>query len=62
MQEQPLKSDQVYTAAFVTAQGVPYKYGANRRELEFRAIEALQKYLLENNPVEMVLRGTVVAV
>lgn len=62
VQEQPLKSDQVYTAAFVTAQGVPYKYGANRRELEFRAIEALQKYLLENNPVEMVLRGTVVAV
>lgn len=35
----PLKS---YVAAFVTAQGVPAKFGHNRRNLEIRAVDALR--------------------
>ena len=62
MQGQPLKSDRLYTAAFVTAQGVPEKYGANRRNLHIRAMEALQKYVTTNSPFEATLRGTVMAV
>jgi S-sulfosulfanyl-L-cysteine sulfohydrolase len=62
MQGQPLKADRLYTAAFVTAQGVPEKYGSNRRNLHIRAIEALQKYVTRNSPFEATLRGTVMAV
>jgi hypothetical protein len=31
--------------AFVTAQGVPNKFGRNRRSLDIHAIDALQRYL-----------------
>ena len=34
-----------YTAAFITAQGVPAKFGANRRKLPISAIEALRRRL-----------------
>jgi 2',3'-cyclic-nucleotide 2'-phosphodiesterase (5'-nucleotidase family) len=62
VQGQRIKSDQVYTAAFVTAQGVPQKYGANRASLKTHAIEALQRYLDKHSPVSAELRGTVVAI
>lgn len=35
----------IYTVAFVTAQGVPGKFGRNRKTLDMRAIDALQQYL-----------------
>jgi sulfur-oxidizing protein SoxB len=54
--------DKVYTAAFVTMQGVSAKYGTNRQNLEIFAIEAMQRYLARNKPVEARLRGTIVAV
>lgn len=57
-----VKPDQVYTAAFVTTQGVPAKYGSNREDLDVRAIEMLQRYLAKHKPVEAELRGTIVAV
>jgi S-sulfosulfanyl-L-cysteine sulfohydrolase len=62
VQGQPLKGDQVYTATFVTAQGVPHKYGANRQELDIRAIDALKNYLSRKFPVDVSLQGTVMAV
>jgi 2',3'-cyclic-nucleotide 2'-phosphodiesterase (5'-nucleotidase family) len=62
IQGQPLKTDQPYTAAFVTAQGVPDKYGSNRRDLNIRAIEALERYVAGNSPVEANLQGTVMAI
>lgn len=34
-----------YRAAFVTAQGIPEKYGRNRRSLDIRAVEALRRYV-----------------
>ncbi len=51
-----------YTAAFVTTQGVPKKYGRNRRDLELHAIEALQRYCAARPSVNADLRGAVVAV
>jgi thiosulfohydrolase SoxB len=62
VQGQRVKTDQVYTAAFVTAQGVPEKYGADRKTLDIHAIEALRRYLAKKSPVEADLRGTVVAI
>lgn len=52
---------QVYTAAFVTTQGVPPKYGRNRRDLNVRAVEALQQYVAKGT-VHAEIKGTVVAV
>jgi S-sulfosulfanyl-L-cysteine sulfohydrolase len=37
--------EHTYRVAFVTAQGVPNKFGRNRRSLDIRAIDALQRYL-----------------
>jgi hypothetical protein len=53
MQGQPLKADRLYTAAFVTAQGVPEKYGSNRRNLHIRAIEALQMHISVKSHTEI---------
>jgi 2',3'-cyclic-nucleotide 2'-phosphodiesterase (5'-nucleotidase family) len=39
-----LDPTETYTVAFVTEQGVPDKYGRNRRDLDIRAIEALRSY------------------
>jgi len=57
-----LKPDRYYSAAFVTMQGVPQKYGRNRRDHSERIIDAMRKYLSKHNPVRAELRGTFVAV
>lgn len=57
-----LKRDESYTAAFVTTQGVPEKYGRNRRDLDLHAIEALKRYCAAHPSVNAELRGTVTAV
>jgi S-sulfosulfanyl-L-cysteine sulfohydrolase len=62
VQGQPIMNDKLYTAAFVTAQGVPQKYGTDRRNLDIHAVEALQRYIARNTPIEANLRGSVVAV
>lgn len=62
VQGQPVKPDQTYTAAFVTEQGVPHKYGTNRTNLEIHAIEALRHYIRKNSPISANFRGTVAAV
>lgn len=62
VQGQTLKGDQLYTAAFVTAQGVPDKYGVNREDLELHAVEGLRKYVAARSPVDASQRGTVIAI
>ena len=59
-----VRPDAVYNAAFVTRQGVPAKYGSDRREHPMRAIDALTHYLgnTGGKPVSAALRNTVVAV
>ncbi len=57
-----VQPDRYYTAAFVTMQGVPQKYGRNRENRSERIIEAMRKYLSLHHPVRAELRGTFVAV
>ena len=57
-----VEKDKTYTVAFVTEQGVPKKYGTNRRDLDIKAIEALKNYLKQNSPIRAELRNAVVAV
>lgn len=59
VQGQPLEADQLYSAAFVTAQGVSEKYGISRRDLDIHAIEGLQHYLAKEKSVKADLPGTV---
>jgi len=54
--------DRYYTAAFVTSQGVPQKYGRNRENRPERIIDAMQTYLIKNSLLHAELRGTFVAV
>jgi S-sulfosulfanyl-L-cysteine sulfohydrolase len=51
-----------YTAAFVTPQGVPQKYGRNHENKSERIIDVLRKYLGAHYPIHAELRGTFVAV
>lgn len=62
VQGERVKPDHVYRASFVTTQGVPARYGSDRDPLDVNAIEALQRYLEKESPVEAELRGSVVAV
>ncbi len=60
--EEKLKKDKVYKAVYVTSQGVPKKYGRNRKYLDIHAIDALKNYIKDNEKIEAPLRGTVVAI
>ena len=57
-----LEPDRVYLAAFVTAQGVPKKYGRNRRDLDTHAVDALKQYFSAHGEVSAELRNSFVAV
>ncbi len=56
------KPGQYYTAAFVTMQGVPEKYGRNRKNSSELVIDAMRKYLSSHHPLSAELRGTFVTV
>jgi S-sulfosulfanyl-L-cysteine sulfohydrolase len=57
-----IEDDKYYSAAFVTMQGVPEKFGRNRKNQPERIIDAMRKYLSNHRPVSAELRGTFVAV
>lgn len=40
-----LQKDKFYKVAFVTMQAVPQKFGRNRKDLDIRAVEAMENYL-----------------
>ena len=61
VQGERLSDEAAYTAAFVTSQGVPEAYGENRRDLDIRAIDALESFL-KKGPVHAGLQGAVVAI
>jgi sulfur-oxidizing protein SoxB len=62
VQGQPLKADQLYSAAFVMAQGVSEKYGISRRDLDIHAIEGLQHYQAKEKSVKADLQGIVTGI
>ncbi|MHB9050108.1 MAG: bifunctional metallophosphatase/5'-nucleotidase [Pirellulales bacterium] len=55
---QPAK---VYKATFITQQGVPAKYGRNRRNLPEHAVDVLRAYLAKYHPARADIQGSVVA-
>lgn len=57
-----VERDKIYKAVYVTSQGVPDKYGKNRKTLEIKGVEALTNYIKDKGTVEAPLRGTVVAI
>ena len=58
----PLDKERLYTAAFVTMQGVPEKYGRNRRDLDMHAVQALESYFAKHPSVAIGMRGSVVCI
>lgn len=57
-----VERDRTYKAVYVTSQGVPKKYGSNRKHLDIHAIDALKNYLKDEKEVDASLRGTIVAI
>jgi len=57
-----IQSDKYYSAAFVTMQGVPQKYGRNRENRSEHIIDVLRTYLSNYRPLYAELRGTFIAV
>lgn len=57
--EKLVEKEKNYLATFVTVQGVPKKYGKNRRNLDISAIDALKIYIEKKGTVSPELRGTV---
>ena len=62
MNGEGIEADHHYTVAFITSQGVPRKYGSNRRELSIAAIDALRRYFSNHPKVNADFRGAVVVV
>ncbi len=60
--DEPIEHARVYEVAFVTAQGVPAKFGTNRRNLEIHAVDALHAYFVRHSPVRTSAQETVTAV
>jgi sulfur-oxidizing protein SoxB len=57
----PLNRELLYTAAFITMQGVPEKHGRNRRDLEVRAVDTLESYFAKHPGVSVGIRNSVVS-
>jgi 2',3'-cyclic-nucleotide 2'-phosphodiesterase (5'-nucleotidase family) len=52
----------IYSACFVTSQGVPERFARNRQDLDVDAIEALRQYLGKRNQVSAELRGSFIPI
>ena len=59
---EPVERDRTYTVAFVTEQGVPKKYGKNRRELDIAAVDALKNLFTSRGAVSPCTKPSVIAV
>jgi 2',3'-cyclic-nucleotide 2'-phosphodiesterase (5'-nucleotidase family) len=60
--KEDVNPEQYYTAAFVTMQGVPQKFGRNRENRSERIIDSMQAYLIKHRPLHAELKGTFTAV
>lgn len=58
----PLRADDEFNAAYVTLQGVPAKYGRDRRNLDIKAVDALRTWIGDHVSRDQSRRGKIVAV
>ena len=54
--------DKTYKVVYVTTQGVPKKYGTNRKHLDIHAIDVLKNYIKLEKEVESPLKNNIVAI
>jgi sulfur-oxidizing protein SoxB len=57
-----LDRSKIYTAYFVTTQGIPERYGNNRQNLDINAIDSLKHYLAKHDKVSAELTGSIVPI
>ena len=57
-----LNRSKVYSACFVTTQGIPEKYGKDRYSLDLRAIDALKEYLEKKETISAKLQRTIIPI
>ncbi|AIZ63567.1 hypothetical protein PK28_07450 [Hymenobacter sp. DG25B] len=62
VQGQPLDPARTYSAAFITAQGVPAKLGQQRRKTSHHAVAAMRAYLEQHRPLAVAHYHTFVVV
>ncbi|KXA96601.1 5'-nucleotidase, partial [candidate division MSBL1 archaeon SCGC-AAA259I14] len=60
--DERLDKDKTYKASFVTTQGIPARYGKNRKDLNINAIKALKGYISKNSPVKPEIEGTIIPI
>ncbi|MFN3362373.1 MAG: bifunctional metallophosphatase/5'-nucleotidase [Allorhizobium sp.] len=58
----PIDLAKIYGVSFVTSQGVPQKFGANRLDLPIKAIDALKTYFQAGKDIDSETLGRFVAV
>ncbi|OLY94505.1 5'-nucleotidase [Cnuella takakiae] len=56
--KQPVDKERSYTVAFVTKQGVPENVGTNRKDLDIKAVDAMQRFLVENLLTDEIINTT----
>lgn len=57
--QESVERSKIYKASFVTTQGVPKKYGINRRNLDINAVDALSQFIKKRRNITVELHGTV---
>ncbi len=57
-----LNRSKVYSACFVTTQGIPEKYGKDRYSLDLRAIDALKEFLEKKETISAELQRTMIPI
>ncbi len=62
VQDKPIDMKRIYHAVFITSQGVPEKYGHDRRNLNVHAIDALKQYLEKHSPINSNLKGNIIPI
>ena len=60
--EEEVQPEKVYRAAFITEQGVPAKFGHNRRQHPEKIVEVLRSYLSKHSPIDVQILGTFTAI
>jgi 2',3'-cyclic-nucleotide 2'-phosphodiesterase (5'-nucleotidase family) len=60
--EEEVQPEKVYRAAFITEQGVPAKFGHNRRQHPEKIVDVLRSYLSKHSPIDVQILGTFTAI
>lgn len=60
--DKPIDLKRIYDVAYVTTQGVPLKYGKNRKDLEIDIINVLKEYVEKEKIIKAPLRRTFIAI